>query len=88
MISEDACSLPHDPAGWHSYRLEWGLAHTDFYVNEQKVFSTQITPPGPLGLVIWIDNQFAAFPPHKKLSFGTLPIPEDQWIEIKDLRIQ
>jgi hypothetical protein len=46
-----------------------------------------VSPRGPLGLVIWLDNQYAAWKADGRLAYGTLPTPEDCWIEIEDLKI-
>jgi len=39
------------------------------------------------GGVLWIDNQYAAFPPDGRLSYGTLASPESEWLEIRLLEI-
>jgi hypothetical protein len=52
------------------------------------VFEPSISPHGPLGLVIWIDNQFAAIPPSGKVRFGTLPTPEPAWLEVEGLVVR
>ena len=49
---------------------------------------TNISPNGPLSLVIWVDNQYAALPPRGRLRYGTLPNPEPAWLEIRELSIQ
>jgi hypothetical protein len=45
-------------------------------------------PQSRLGLVIWIDNQYAAFPPDGKLGFGTLPNASVTTLEVKNITIQ
>jgi hypothetical protein len=72
FIAEDALRLDFDPTQWHSYRLDWHTNEVGFAVDGALCFSTPITPRGPLGLVLWIDNQYAAFPPDGRLRFGTL----------------
>jgi hypothetical protein len=56
-----------------------------FEVDDALVFESQVSPNPPLGLVIWIDNQFAAFTPEGKIGFGVLENPEPAWLEIKDI---
>jgi len=56
-------------------------------VDNQTVLQTSMTPRGPLGLVIWIDNQFAAFRPDGRVGYGFLPMPTQAWIEIRSLQI-
>jgi hypothetical protein len=40
-----------------------------------------------MGLVLWIDNQYAAFPPDGKLRAGTLPALEEAWLEISQVQV-
>ena len=70
-----------DVTQWHDYTLKWDLDQVSFRVDDQA-YKTAITPHGPLGLVIWIDNQYAAFPPSGKLSYGTSSHPQLEWLEI------
>ena len=58
-----------------------------FRVDQEVVFETRVSPLGPLGLVIWIDNQYAAVPPSGHLSYGTLANPEPAWIDIEGLHM-
>jgi hypothetical protein len=74
-----------DPTQWHRYRLEWSLKRVSFEVDEVPVFESVVSPNPPLGLVIWIDNQFAAFTPKGKIGFGVLENTEPAWLEIKDV---
>ncbi|MGC9395803.1 MAG: hypothetical protein ACP5J4_13235 [Anaerolineae bacterium] len=84
FVAEDALRLDLDPTEWHSYRLEWRADGVSFVVDGEPCFSTPVAPRGPLGLVLWIDNQYAAFPPDGRLRFGTLPNPP-AWLELADL---
>jgi len=47
-----------------------------------------ISPRPPLGLVIWMDNQYAAFTPGGKIGIGVLDHPDPAWLEIRALEIQ
>jgi hypothetical protein len=87
FIQEDGVSVPGDVTGWHTYRLDWLAGEARFHLDDQHLFTTRVSPRGPLGLVIWIDNQYAAFPPSGKLRFGTSPNPEPAWLEIEDLKV-
>lgn len=87
MIHEDAARLEMDPTTWHDYKLEWHLGKVRFFLDDRVYFETEICPKGKLGLVIWIDNQYAAFPPDGKIKFGTLPHPRSAWLEIKDIHL-
>ncbi|MDP1545699.1 MAG: family 16 glycosylhydrolase [Anaerolineales bacterium] len=87
VIAEDSSALSVEPTQWHSYRLEWSPKRVVWYVDDVQVFESPVSPNPPLGLVIWIDNQFAAFPPNGKIGFGVLENPEPAWLEIADLKM-
>jgi hypothetical protein len=57
-----------------------------FEVDEVQVFESPVSPNPPLGLVIWIDNQYAAFTPEGRIAMGVLE-GKEEWLEIKDLEI-
>ena len=85
VIAEDGIRLDVDPCQWHRYRFEWSPKRLLFEVDDVQVFESAVSPHPPLGLVIWIDNQYAAFTPEGKIGFGVLENPEPAWLEIKDL---
>lgn len=87
VIGEDEIALSVDVTQWHAYRFEWSAKRSAFWVDDALVFESQVSPRPPLGLVIWIDNQFAAFTPEGKTGFGVLENPEPAWLEIKDLNL-
>ena len=87
FVAEDALRLDFDPTQWHTYRLEWRADEVNFTVDGEPCFSTPVTPRGPLGLVLWIDNQYAAFPPDGRLRFGTLA-NESACLELADIAIE
>ena len=76
-----------DPIQWHKYQIDWRKEQVSFQVDDVSVFETPVSPNSPLGLVIWIDNQYAAFTPEGKIGFGVLENPEPAWLEIKELEI-
>ncbi len=84
-VDEDAVALDVHPTQWHDYRLEWHVDHVAYYVDDTLQASTGVTPKAPLGLVIWIDNQYAAFPPNDRPRFGTLANPNEAWLDIADV---
>lgn len=93
VIDEEGIDLHGDavrvaPTDWHRYRLEWSPKRVSFEVDEAQVFESAVSPNPPLGLVIWIDNQYAAFTPEGKIGFGVLENPEPAWLEIKELEYQ
>lgn len=87
VIAEDSSALSVDVTQWHRYQLEWSPKRVLWRVDEAVVFESPVSPSAPLGLVIWIDNQFAAFTPQGKISFGVLG-GSDEWLEIEDLSIR
>lgn len=87
-VSEAACALTLDPSLWHTYRLDWQPGQVRFQVDGAAVFATPLAPCGPLGLVLWVDNQYACVPPSGCVRYGMLPNPETAWIELRDLKIE
>jgi hypothetical protein len=87
VIGEDGTRLSFDVTQWHRYKLDWREDHVSFEVDDAQVFESSVSPKPPLGLVIWIDNQYAAFTPEGKIRFGVLENPEPAWLEIMDINI-
>lgn len=87
LIRQDAVQIQMDFTEWHSYQIEWDKHSVLFTIDEKTVLKTAIHPFGRQGLVIWVDNQYAAFPPDGKLLFGTLATAESTTLEIRDLQI-
>jgi hypothetical protein len=87
IIRQDTVQLDLDPTEWHSYRMDWEVEKVSFYLDDQLVLSTEISPRGPLGFVLWIDNQYAAWTPEGQMKYGRLPSPSG-WLEVKNLTIQ
>jgi len=92
VIQEDAIELSSDniyiaPTDWHHYKLEWNLNRVTWHIDNNKVYESTVSPNPPLGLVIWIDNQFASFTPEGKIGFGLLENPEPTWLEIENLEL-
>jgi hypothetical protein len=92
VIGEDGIDLSGvdqlvNPTEWHRYKLEWRAERVSFEVDDIQVMESSVSPHPPLGLVIWIDNQYAAFTPEGKMGFGVLENPEPAWLEIKDINL-
>jgi len=85
FVRQDSQRLSVDPTTWHDYRLEWQPEGAIMQVDGEKLFETKVVPTEPLGFVVWVDNQYAAFRPDGQLRFGTLENPEPAWIEIREL---
>jgi hypothetical protein len=88
IIGEDAATVTSDPTDWHSYSLEWLPAATTFLVDNTVLMQSRVAPTAPLGLVLWIDNQYAAFDPQGRIRWGVEQNPNEVWLEIADLQIR
>jgi hypothetical protein len=80
--------LVADPSQWHEYRIEWHTDAVSFCVDNQPTLISNRPPIPPLGLVLWIDNQYAILSPERGIGFGVLPLAEAQYLELEDLRIE
>jgi len=87
FTEEDNHLLKIDPTEWHKYEIKYQEKSLDYFVDDQLVYSSKHLPVGKLGCVIWIDNQFAAFPADGKISLGTLKTEETVWLEVTDISI-
>ena len=88
VIGEDGVAVSVDQTEWHRYSLTWEEKRVSLEVDNVEVFESAVSPNPPLGLVIWIDNQFASFTPDGKIGFGVLANPEPAFLEIRDLEFQ
>lgn len=85
LIKENAVLAQVDVTEWHTYRIEWQAEQARFWLDEQLLLQTGVSPRGRLGLVIWLDNQFLSFPPGGRLRAGTLACDAEAWLEIEEL---
>ena len=76
-----------DLRDWHVYEIEWRLDTARFRVDSREILAVSAPPRGPLGFVIWMDNQYAIATPRGRLRFGALNTDE-QWLELASLSIQ
>lgn len=72
---------------WHKYRLRWERKEATFWVDDRPVLTAPDPPPDALGLVLWIDNQYAVASPRRGLRFGVVPTEREQWLEIEALSL-
>lgn len=87
LVNESAALVPRNPLDWRAYRIDWHPDRVVFSVDGEEVFRTAVSPRPPLGLVLWIDNQYAAFPPSGRLSMGADQNPTPAWLEIRDIAV-
>ena len=84
-ISESLISP--DMTQWHLYELDWREDSAEFRIDGEPTLRTNRPPHGPLGFVMWKDNQAMVATPWGKLGWKTLPIARDEWLEVSMLRI-
>ncbi len=80
--------LEIDPSEWHEYAIEWFPSEVRFFVDGRETLRSADPPHPPLGLVLWIDNQYAVASPEKGFGFGVLPLERGQSLEVADARIE
>ena len=74
--------------GWHTYLIEWGTEQACFSVDGKMVLENAPAPRGPLGCVVWLDNQYMVVTPWGRLGWGLLDAPGRQWMEVDQLVIE
>jgi hypothetical protein len=73
---------------WHTYVLEWDTHRARFSVDGKLVLSDAPSPRGPLGFVMWLDNQYMVATPRGQFQWGLLDAPEQQWMQVDSLAIE
>lgn len=71
---------------WHKYELEWQAEAAVLRVDDVEQLRAA-PPPGPLGFVMWMDNQVVTFR-GGTFSLGLGELQEEQWLEVKSLKIE
>jgi hypothetical protein len=82
-----------DMTCWHTYSLDWGPQRTRFWATPDGVDDPVLvleapSPQGPLGFVMWMDNQYLVATPWGSLGWGVLDVPGCQWLEVTQLSIE
>ena len=72
---------------WHTYVIEWNEGQTFFLVDGESVLEHAPSPRGPLGFVMWLDNQYMVVKPWGRFGWGLLESPGPQWLEVDRLKI-
>jgi hypothetical protein len=85
--------LQADMTNWHTYLLDWGVEQSRFGLvgdddPQQRVILDAPSPRGPLGFVMWMDNQYLVATPWGKFRWGYSASPERQWMEVDWFRIE
>jgi len=79
--------LEADMTAWHTYRIGWGVDRASFSVDGESVLDCDTSPRGPLGFVMWLDNQYAIVTPWGQFGYGRLKASGRQWMEVDTLVI-
>jgi hypothetical protein len=83
MVQAEETLLDVSLLDWHKYALEWREDRVLFHVDDILVLESSSQPVGPLGFVLWIDNQFAVASPGKGFHFGTTKTSAEEWLEVE-----
>lgn len=88
VVKQDTVQVDTRVSEWHAYQMEWDSGQVRFSVDGVNLLQTNIVPHPPLSLVIWVDNQYAAFPPRGGLKYGILPYSQPAWMEIREVCLE
>lgn len=80
--------LPPSMRQWHIYTIDWQRTRVQFLLDGHLILETSHVPAGPLGLVVWLDNQYLQLSPWGRFRWGLLAKEETQWLEIDWLAIE
>lgn len=72
---------------WHTYEIDWRETEAVFRVDGAERLRSPAPPRGPLGLVMWIDNQYAIASRAGRFGFGLCEVKEEQWLEVEGLKV-
>ncbi len=75
-------------AEWHIYTIDWGEEIVRFFVDGSPILICETPPRGPLGMVIWIDNQFMRVTPWGEFGHGMLAKAGRQWLCVEWLSVE
>jgi hypothetical protein len=87
FVEQSAALIDCDVCAWHVYELDWQPKCVQFRVDGKTIQQTETSPHGPLGLVLWIDNQYAAFSPEGRMAMGSLENREIGWLDIEKVEV-
>ncbi len=73
---------------WHDYEIRWAPARVTFAVDGQAALDCPLAIGGPLGLVIWIDNQYLVATPQGRFRYGLLNAAGTQWLELASVEVK
>jgi hypothetical protein len=77
-----------DMTAWHTYVIVWEVERATFFVDGEAVLGGAPSPRGPLGFVMWLDNQYLVVKPWGRFGWGLLGELARQWLEVDHLAIE
>lgn len=85
--------VPVNMAEWHTYVLDWGSRRARFWVDPEgqrlgEPLLDAPAPGGPLGFVMWLDNQYMVATPWGRFGWGLLAVKGRQWMEVERIVIE
>ena len=86
-INVSEAVVPVEMTEWRLYQLDWSKKSVRFSVEGQPLLDCRTAPKGPLGFVLWLDNQYMVVTPWGKFGYGLLDGPDEQWLEVSRLKI-
>jgi len=73
---------------WHVYEIDWLEREAVFRVDGVERLRAPAPPRGPLGFVLWIDNQYAIASREGRFGFGLCEVRAAQWLEVDALTLR
>ena len=87
-IGVSEATVPVDMTEWHTYEIDWQKQRVRFGVDGQTILDCRTSPRGPLGFVMWLDNQYMVVTPWGAFGAGLVAEPTGQWMEVSSLKIE
>jgi hypothetical protein len=87
-VNVEEATVEAEMTEWHTYAIEWGVEQSSFQVDGEMVLANAPSPRGPLGFVMWLDNQYMVVTPWGRFGWGLLDVPGRQWLEVDWLTIE
>lgn len=73
---------------WHTYVIDWREKTVSFTVDGRPILACDTSPRGPLGFVLWLDNQYMVVTPWGKFGAGLVAQAAEQWLEVSQVEIR
>lgn len=87
-INVSEAPVPANMTEWHTYDINWQKKRVRFSVDDNTFLDCPTSPNGPLGFVMWFDNQYMVVTPWGRFGYGLLSAPGRQWMEVSKLEIK